>query len=187
MELASLWLPILLSAVFVFVVSSVLHMMLPIHKGDYKQVPGEASLLAEMRKHSVGPGVYMFPHAPSMKDCKSPEYLEKYRQGPVGVVTVMAVGPTPSMGKNLVQWFFFCLLISCFSAYVCTLLPAGTGYGVVFRWAGTVAILGYSASNLADSIWGGRPWGITLKYVFDGIVYGLVTAGTFGWLWPQAM
>jgi hypothetical protein len=28
-------------------------------------------------------------------------------------------------------------------------------------------------------------WGTTIKEVIDGLVYGLLTAGTFGWLWPR--
>jgi hypothetical protein len=187
MDLVTLWLPIVLSAVFVFVASSLLHMVIPIHKGDYQKMQGEEKILAEMRNGGLTPGVYMFPGMQSMKDCKSPEFLEKYKKGPVGVITVFSTGPTPSMAKNLIQWFLFCLLINTFVAYVCTLLPAGTAYPVVFRWAGTVAILGYAATNLPASIWMGQPWRITLKFVFDGIVYGLVTAGTFGWLWPKAM
>ena len=116
-----------------------------------------------------------------MKDCKSPEYLARYKEGPVGILTILP-GGTPGMAKNLVQWFLYCLVISCFTAYVCTLLPAGTVYGVVFRWAGTVAILGYAVGGLVDSIWKGQKWSITFKFMFDGLVYGLVTAGTFGWL-----
>lgn len=187
MDLASLWLPILLSGVIVFMASAILHMVIPFHKGDFKGMPGEAGITAEMRKNSLSPGVYMFPYAPSMKDCKGSEYLERYGKGPVGILTILQTGPTPSMGKNLAQWFLYCLLISCFSAYVCTLLPAGTAYSVVFRWAGTVAILGYSASSITESIWGGKPWSITVRFVIDGIIYGLLTGGTFGWLWPKAM
>ena len=187
MDLVSLWLPIVLSGVLVFIASSILHMVIPIHKGDYKKMPGEAGVMAELRKNSVAPGMYMFPCTGSMKDWKSPEYLERYKQGPVGILTILPAGPTPSMGKNLVQWFFFCVLISCFSAYVCTLLPAGTAYSVVFRWAGTVAILGYGASGVSNSIWHGQPWSVTLKFVFDGVIYGLLTGGTFGWLWPKGM
>ena len=37
--LAALWLPILLSAVIVFVVSSLIHMVLPWHENDYVRVP----------------------------------------------------------------------------------------------------------------------------------------------------
>jgi len=26
---------------------------------------------------------------------------------------------------------------------------------------------------------------MTIKEVVDGLIYGLLTAGTFGWLWPR--
>lgn len=37
---------------------------------------------------------------------------------------------------------------------------------------------------LQNSIWYKRKWSSTLKSMADGLVYALVTAGTFGWLWP---
>lgn len=184
--LAELWLPILLSAVFVFIVSSLLHMVIPIHRGDFKKLPGEEKLLEEMRAQGVQPGSYVFPCAGSPKEMCSPEMIEKCRQGPVGFLTVVPSGP-PTMGKNLVQWFLYSILIGVFVAYAATLgLERGAAYLPVFRLTGTIAILGYAMGDLTDSIWKGRSWGITLKFAFDGVVYGLVTAGTFGWLWPEA-
>ena len=113
--------------------------------------------------------------------------IEKFTQGPVGVLTVLPSGP-PTMGKSLVQWFLFSVLISIFAGYVATLggLAAGSPYMDVFRITGTVAILGYGISNFTNSIWKGVSWGVSLKFLFDGVIYGLVTAGTFGWLWPAA-
>ncbi len=185
--LLDLWLPILLSAVFVFLASTIIHMLLPIHKGDYKPLPGEADLTAAMRGQQLQPGDYMFPHCGSMKEVGTPEMIEKFTQGPVGFLTVIPSGP-PTMGKSLVQWFLFSILISIFAGYIATLggLAAGSPYMDVFRITGTVAILGYGISNFTNSIWKGVSWGVSLKFLFDGVIYGLVTAGTFGWLWPAA-
>jgi len=182
--LTELWLPILLSAVFVFVASSIFHMVIPIHKGDFRKMPGEDKVLTDMRSAGIQPGSYMFPCAENMKDmCTSP-MIEKCKLGPVGFLTVVPSGP-PGMGKNLVQWFVFTVLIGAFVAYAAGLgLPRGSAFMAVFRLAGTVAILGYSMGSLPDSIWKGQKWSITLKFVFDGVVYGLVTGATFGWLWP---
>ncbi len=47
-------------------------------------------------------------------------------------------------------------------------------------------MLTFSVSYVPDSIWKGVPWMVTFKNVVDGVVYGLVTAGVFGWLWPAA-
>ncbi len=184
MTLADLWLPILLSAVFVFVVSSVIHMVIPLHKGDYKQLPGEAEVLEAMRAQRVPPGDYMFPWAGSMKALGAPEMVAKFNQGPVGSVTVIPSGP-PAMGKSLVQWFLYAVVISIFAGYIAAFsLESGAHYMRVFRLTGTVAILGYALSSVPNSIWKGVSWWTTLKFLFDGVVYGLVTAGTFGWLWP---
>ncbi len=183
---ADLWLPILLSSVFVFIVSSIMHMAIPIHKGDYKKLPEEEKILEAMRTHGVSPGQYAFPRADSMKEMGTPEMIEKCEKGPVGFITVVRSGK-PGMGKSLVQWFLYSVLISIFVGYVAKLaLAAGADYGTVFRVTGTIAILAYGVGQFHDSIWKGQPWGITMKFLFDGVVYGLVTAGTFGWLWPGA-
>jgi len=182
-----LWLPILLSAVFVFVVSSIIHMVVPIHKNDFKKLPGEDKVCDAIRAGGASPGAYMFPHSASMKEMGSPEMMEKYNKGPVGHMTVLPSGP-PAMGKNLVLWFLYSVVISVFVAYIAGLgLDKGVEYMKVFRIAGTVAILGYAFSYVQDSIWKGQPWANTFRYVFDGVIYGLVTAGTFGWLWPGAV
>jgi len=183
-SMSELWLPILLSAVFVFLVSSILHMVIPIHKGDYKKIPGEDLVLEQMRGQGLSPGSYMFPCPKDMSDMGTPEMCEKYKRGPVGFLTVVPSG-APGMGKNLVQWFIYSCLISVFVGYTATLgLDRVATYSAVFRLTGTVAILGYALSALPESIWKGQGWVITLKFVFDGLLYGLVTAGTFGWLWP---
>ena len=181
--LTALWLPILLSAVFVFVVSSILHMAIPHHKADHKGLPGEANVLAAMRAESVPPGDYMFPFCNSMKEMGSEEMLAKFEQGPVGFMTVYS-GP-PAIGKSLLQWFLYSLLISVFAAYLTNLAHApGTDAMAVFRTSGTVAVLAYATASIPNSIWKNLAWGTTMRFVFDGILYGLATGAAFGWLWP---
>lgn len=183
--MTELWLPILLSAAAVFVLSSVIHMLLPYHKSEYKKLPNEERILDAMRNERVGPGLYPFPHASRHKDMKTPEMVEKYKTGPVGIITVIPSGPL-AMGKYLVKWFLFCVLIGVFVAYLTgRTLSAGTAYLAVFRIAGTVAFMGYGVGQLVDSIWKGQAWSATLKHVFDGLLYALLTAGMFGWLWPR--
>jgi hypothetical protein len=183
--IAALWLPIVLSAVIVFVASSIFHMLLPIHKSDYRKLPEEDRVLDALRAAGVTPGrVYSFPHC-THKEMKSPEVAEKFKRGPVGLLTVIPSGP-PAMGKYLGQWFLYCVFIGIFVAYLTgrTLGP-GTHYLIVFRVAGTTAFLGYAVAQIQDSIWKGQSWSVTFKHVFDGLIYGLLTAGTFGWLWPR--
>ena len=180
----ALWLPIVLSAVIVFVVSSILHMVLPYHKGDYRQLPEEDKVMASLRGAGLTRGLYIFPFC-TRKDMKSPAMQEKYKQGPVGMLTVFPSGP-PAMPKFLVEWFVYCLVIGFFVAYLAahTIQP-GANYLAVFRVVGTAAFLGYGLGILSNGIWKAQPWGMVLKESFDGLIYALLTAGTFGWLWPR--
>jgi hypothetical protein len=182
--LTALWLPILLSAVIVFIASSILHMVLPYHRHDYRQLPEEDRLRAAIREAGVKRGTYAFPFS-TPKEMNSPAMVEKYNQGPVGTMTIIPNGP-PAMPKYLAMWFVFCLVISYFVAYLTgrTVAP-GADYLAVFRVAGTAGFLAYGLANLRNSIWKGEPWSMTIKEVVDGLIYGLLTAGTFGWLWPS--
>lgn len=183
--LSALWLPILLSAVFVFVVSSILHMLLPWHKSDYAKVPNEDKVRDALRGAGIPPGDYMMPHCGSSQEMKSPEFTEKMKQGPIVVMTVMPPGPI-NIVPNLVQWFLYSVLVGIFAAYVTgRALPAGAEDTAVFRFAGVTAFAGYSLALMQASIWNGRAWGTTIKLFVDGLVYGLVTAATFCWLWPS--
>jgi hypothetical protein len=183
-SLSALWLPIVLSAVIVFVASSIMHMLLPYHKSDYQQLPEEDKVLGVLRGIGLKRGLYVFPFC-THKNMKSPEIQEKYKQGPVGMLTVLPSGP-PVMPKFLGQWFAYCLIIGFFVAYLTAhTVEAGANYLVVFRVVGTAAFLAYGLGNISNSIWKGQTWSMTVKEVVDGLVYGLLTAGVFGWLWPR--
>jgi hypothetical protein len=180
-----LWLPILLSAVAVFLVSGLLHMVLNFHKNDYKGVRNEDEILEAMRKEGVDPGMYMFPHGEGMSAMKDPKWIEKCKEGPVGILTIMPPG-VPNMGKSLGLWFGYCLLVGIFVAYLTSrTVASGSDYLMVFRVAGTVAFMGYGVGNIVDSIWRAQPWGVTFRHVFGGLIYALLTAGVFGWLWMR--
>ena len=181
----SLWLPILLSAVIVFVVSSIIHMFLTYHRTDYRKVPSEGEVMEALRKFAIPPGDYMIPRAESMKAMSSPEFVEKRNKGPVAVITFMKPGPS-NMTASLTQWFLFCVVVGLFAAYVTgRALGPGADYRTVFRFAGCTAFAGYALALWQDSIWYKKAWSTTLKNTFDGLVYALMTGGTFGWLWPR--
>lgn len=184
-SLTDLWLPILVSAALVFVVSSLVHMVLQWHNSDARALPAEDKTLAALRSAGVSAGEYRFPHCSSMKEMGSPEFAAKLQSGPVGHMTVFA-GGSHGMGKSLLQWFIYCVVIGVFVAYTASLaLQRGADYSVVFRFTGTVAVLGYALGSVTNSIWKGVPWSTTFKFIVDGVAYGLVTAGAFGWLWPK--
>jgi hypothetical protein len=182
--LSALWLPIVLSAVIVFIASSIMHMLLPYHHGDYRQLPDEEKTVAALRAAGLTRGLYIFPFG-THKDMNSPALIEKYEKGPVGMMTVFPTG-RPMMPKFLGLWFGYCLLISFFTAYLTghTVAP-GTYYLAVFRVAGTAAFMAYGMGTLSNGIWKGQTLSLTLKEFIDGLIYGLLTAGTFGWLWPR--
>ena len=183
--LSSLWVPILLSGVIVFAASSIFHMLLPFHRKDYRRVPAEDDVMAALRPFNLPPGDYVMPLAESPAGMKSPEFLEKRNKGPVVMMTVMPSGP-PAMESTFALWFAYCVVVSLLAAYVGGRAVApGAPYLEVFRFVGTVAFVGYSVALWQNSIWFKRSWGTTLRSTVDGLIYGLLTAGTFGWLWPR--
>jgi hypothetical protein len=182
--LSALWLPLVLSAVIVFVASSIMHMLLPYHRSDYQKLPDEDQVLGALRAVGLKRGLYVFPFC-THKNMKSPEVMAKFKQGPVGMMTVSPNGP-PVMPKFLGLWFAYCLLIGFFVAYLAAHTVAmGAHYRGVFRVVGTAAFLAYGLGTISNAIWKGQTWSMTIKEVVDGLVYALLTAGTFGWLWPR--
>jgi hypothetical protein len=183
--LLSLWLPILLSAVLVFIASSIMHMVLTYHRSDFKKLPSQDEAMEALRKFAIPPGEYMLPCGEGPQSMKDPAFVEKMNQGPVAVMIVMKSGP-PRMGASLLQWFLFCVVVSVFAAYVAgRAVGPGAPYLQVFRFAGVTAFIAYAVALWQSSIWYKRPWSTTLKLTFDGFVFSLLTAGAFGWLWPR--
>lgn len=183
--LVTLWAPILLSAVIVFVVSSLIHMLLTYHNSDFRKLANEDAVMEALRKLNLPPGDYGVPCAGSTKAMKSPEFTDKLTKGPVMFMTVMKSG-VPKMGGSLVLWFLYGVVVSIFAGYIgFHAVGIGGNYLSVFRFVGCAAFMGYSLALLQNSIWYKRNWGATLRSMFDGLIYGLLTAGTFGWLWPK--
>lgn len=181
--LTELWLPILVSAVLVFLASSVMHMLLKYHHTDYVGLPDEG-LVAGLR--DVAPGNYMVPHAASFEEMKSSDWNERLQRGPVAVLHLRPKGQT-GMGKALVQWFAYSLLIGVFCAYLGSLaLAPDAAYFDKFQVTGAVAFLGYALMGFHESMWKGVKWSTAFKFMFDGTVFALLTGGTFAGLWPGA-
>jgi hypothetical protein len=180
----SLWLAILVAAVLVFIVSSILHMALSYHNSDFKGVPSEDKVRSALREAGVPPGDYVIPYAADNKERNTDEFKARADEGPVAFMYVLPNG-TGNMTSSLLQWFGYCIIVGIFAAYIASrAVQPGDDYLDVFRFAGCTAFVGYSLALLQNSIWYKKSWSSTLKSVFDGLIYGLVTAGTFGWLWP---
>ena len=183
-SLMSLWLPIILSAVMVFILSSAIHMVLNYHESDFKGLPREQEVMDALRPFNLAEGEYVMPKPASSKERNTEEFKEKVNKGPMGFLTIFPPGP-PAMGKNLILWFAYSLVVSFFAAYIAGVaLSSGAHYLAVFRFVGTTAFVGYSLALIQNSIWYKRSWSATFKSMFDGLIYALFTAGVFGWLWP---
>jgi hypothetical protein len=182
--LTALTIPILLSAVIVFVASSVIHMGPLWHRSDYPKVPNEDKLMDALRPLEIPPGDYMVPR-PSAAEMRSPEFAAKVKRGPVMVVTFLPNEIQP-MGRNLALWFVYCAVVSYFAAYIASrTLPPGADSARVIQLVGATAFIGYSLALWQMSIWYRRAWTMTVKATVDGLIYALLTAATFSWLWPR--
>jgi hypothetical protein len=186
MSVAALWLPILVSAVVVFIVSSIIHMGPFWHRSDYPRLANEDRVLDALRPLGIPPGDYMMPRPANPAEMKSPEFMEKMKRGPAVLMTVFPPW-SGSMASNLVQWFAYCLVVSLLAAYITgAALPAGTATPVaICRFATTIALIGYVLALWQLRIWYRRSWDITLKSTLDGFIYAAVTCGVFIWLWPN--
>jgi hypothetical protein len=184
MPLGSLWLPVVVAAVAVWFVSAILHMVLKYHNADYKALPNEDGIGAAMRQAAIPPGLYMTPHCGDHGKLKDPAFQQKFKDGPVALITVLPSG-VPAMGKNLVQWILYCLVVSFAVAYLArhTLNPATAGLEVM-RITGTSAFLAYGIGTIPNSIWGGLPWSNTCRSLIDAAVYAVTTGLVFRYLWP---
>ena len=185
MPFGSLWIPVVVSAVVVFLASSVVHMLLKYHKADYRGLPQEEAVREALGKTDLAPGVYVTPYCSDMKKMEEPAMKEKYAKGPVALITLLPKG-VPAMPKYLTLWFFFSLFVSFVAAYVArhTLQPGADGL-LVMRITGSVAFAAYGVSHLSDSIWMGKPWSNTIRALIDAVIYALLTGLTFMVLWPS--
>ncbi|MCP3960934.1 MAG: hypothetical protein GY719_24065 [bacterium] len=184
--LGALWMPILVATVLVFIVSMLIWMVLNLHKKDWVKLPDEDAFAEAVNAQNPAVGEYSFPHAASSEEWKSDEWQAKFKRGPVGFLTIKPAGEM-GMGKSMTAWLIYIVVIHIFVAYLCgQVLPAGVDYLKVFQVAGTAAILGFAGAVAPEAIWMGRRWSNVLRGIVDGVIYGLLTAGTFGWLWPAA-
>ncbi len=74
MDLLSVWLPILVSSIAVFVASFLAWMVLPHHRSDWSKLPDEDGLISALSSGGVKPGQYMFPFCSGSREMKSPEF-----------------------------------------------------------------------------------------------------------------
>lgn len=180
-----LWIPLLVSAVLVFVASSLIHMVLKWHQSDFKPLPNEDEVRSAIRAGNPAPGMYVTPYCTDMKQLSAPEFQKKFTEGPVGHLTLRAPG-MPSMGPSLVQWFLFCVVTSAFAAYLASkTLPGEASFGQVLRVTGLLSFLTYFGGSVQAWIWMGKPSSAVAKDLLDSLIYSAITGAVFAWLWPR--
>ena len=180
--LTALWLPILLSTVFVFIAANILWMALPFwHHKDYGKIATSDRVVDALK--DTPSGQYMIPSVDWNKLSK--EEQAKVQAGPGGLL-LMRNPMQFNMGAALASFFIYNLVVMIFIAYIGSLaLPSGSTYPHVFRVLASAGFVAYCFQTVSDSIWYGRPWAVTIRYIIDGVIYGLLIGGTFGWLWPR--
>ena len=148
-------------------------------------MPDEDKVMDTLRPLDIPPGDYMVPRPSSREDMRSPDFLDKLRNGPVMIFTVFPNGQT-SMGMSLTLWFFYIVVVGFFTAYLAArTLPVDADFLHIFRLTGVTSFMGYCAALWQMSIWYRRAWSTTIKATGDGFIYALLTAVTFAWLWPH--
>ncbi len=180
MTILSLWLPILVSAVVVFIAGAVIWLAMPWHKSDWRKTADEEAVRAALK--NTGPGMYTVPNCPDAAAFKDPEMQQKLIDGPQAFITVVPSG-IPKMGGKLVMMFIYNLAVAIVCAYLLSrTVTADAGYLTVFRVTGNVAFLAYGFAYVQESIWFGRSWSLTVKTFVDALIYSVLTGAIFGWL-----
>lgn len=183
-SLLQLWMPILLGTFLAWIASGLIHMVAKYHNSDYQPLSNEDEVMTAVRNGSPKPGIHSIPYCVEMSEMSKPEVQEKFNKGPVAFLTVIPNG-LPNMAKLMPQQIGFFLVGCIFIAYSATqVLAANADDMVVFRFVATVGFLAFGWANVPMSIWYGHPWSTTAKYLLDALIYGLVVAGSFAWLWP---
>ena len=183
-SLMQLWLPIVLGGVFCWIASALIHMLIKYHNYDYKKLSNEEQVGDALRQGDPKPGLYHMPHCTDMKEMNNESMQAKFKQGPIALISVFENG-MPPMGKLLVQQLAFFLVGCLLIAYVATLgLAPSAGFMEVFRFTMVISFLTFGYGLIPDSIWLGQPWSNCLRYLLDALIYAVIVAATFAWLWP---
>ena len=183
-DLPQLWLPILVTAVAVFIASSLIHMVFKWHNSDYRKLSNEDAVRDAIRAGAPAPGQYVVPHCADMKDMQGEAMQKKFIDGPVGMLTLRKNGP-PSMGGSLIQWFIYTLLVASIAGAMALRIfgVQGSAHGAG-HLVGLVSFLTYTGGSVQMGIWMGKPWGSVAKDILDGLIYGIISVLVFTWLWP---
>ena len=183
--LLQLWLPIILGGLFSWIASAIIHTVIKYHNADYKKLSNEDQVAAAFRQSQPKPGLYHMPHCIDMKEMQNESMQEKLKSGPIAMISVFENG-LPKMGKLLIQQILFFIVACIMIAYIATLtLNSSSDFMSIFRILMIVGFLTFGYGIIPHSIWLGQPWANCIRYLFDALIYAVIIAATFAWLWPQ--
>ena len=184
-DLLLLWLPILVAAVSVFVASSLIHMVFKWHNSDYKPLANEDAVLATIRAGSPTPGLYVLPHCADMKDLQKEEMQKKFREGPVGFLTLKPPA-APAIGGALLKWFILNLVVAIIAGAIAMHIygPRADANRAACHLVAVISFLTYAGGSIQAGIWMGKPWVSVAKDQLDAAIYAVVSGLSFCWLWP---
>jgi hypothetical protein len=184
LNLLSLWMPILLGALFAWIASAVIHMVIKHHNSDYQKLANEDDVRAAIGASSANLGLHHIPYCADMSEMANEDMQRKMTEGPVAFITIFPNG-LPNMGKYLIQQIAYFVIGNFLIAYSATLaLAPGAGSMEVFRVVTSIGFLAYGWASIPYSIWFGHQWSMTIKYLVDALIYAMVVGATFAWLWP---
>lgn len=182
--IAQLWMPILITAVLIFVTSSLIHMVFKWHNSDYLPLANEDDVRAAIRARSPPPGQYMMPHCVDMKEMGGETMLKKFAEGPVAFLTVRKNGP-PAMGPTFAMWFAFTVVVAACAGWLAMSAFAGkANASAAGQMVGFISFLAYGGGSVPLGIWMGKPWSSVAKDLLDALIYGVISGVVFMWLWP---
>lgn len=182
--LLELWLPIVLGALAMFLLSFVFWMLMKHHYGDFRALPQEDGLVEAL--DGAPAGQFRFPWCGTPEEMADPAFQERYNNGPKGFVVVLPRGPF-AMGAGLGKTLLFCLVVTAAVGYVATIGLTRESAGMdVLRLTSTVTWLTACGAHGWSVIWMGRDRGQTLRDVLDSLGYGLAVGALFMQFWPGA-
>lgn len=178
---ASLLIPVLLSAVALFFASFLSWMVFQLHRSDWIKIDQEDEFLDVLRGLNLPRGSYMFPGCKTPEEMKSESYQQKWEQGPRGIITLF---DKVNMGRNLGLTFLYFLVISFALACLASLvLSPGAEFAVVFRFFALAALLTFLSAIVQHAIWfHNRITG----HIIESILYAVIVGLIFGFFWPTA-
>lgn len=181
--LLPLWLPIVLSAVVVWIASLIASTALPHHKKDFVALPDEDGFAGDMRRRGIPPGNYLFPDFRGREAMKSAKVAKALNEGPVGHLIVWKTPLT--MGDKMLGTLLVHLVVCTLIAYLTRVaIPGPAPFLKVFQVATTAGILAHCFSFIPAALWWGSYKRTIVANVVDGVVFGVMIGAIFGWRWP---